>query len=280
MSRKIVIPGATFSGTVLTDDPILTAGSLILLDVTHPVAQWPTVPPAADTRVPNLASATAALLTGASGADLDPLIATAGSPTARRTARGSLAVSRHSNGDGWHIRYPLPVISYIKANPSHVYGACLWVGLSGAGAGWGGIISLLTTDATSATDATKSVESLISCTKNSANSTGGKLSLKTQSTGDTGPRCITVQSGTSDDNQAAATLAQQASRITGVGTIGTALNPITSIVPPSELFFHRFVLEDLTVSGRTWQQLAALNEQMWAAEFSTGGRYNGDDYTL
>jgi hypothetical protein len=43
--------------------------------------------------------------------------------------------------------------------------------------------------------------------------------------------------------------------------------------------FYGFYLEDLTVSGRTYQDVDALDLQAYNIAFGTGGRYYNDTYT-
>jgi hypothetical protein len=43
--------------------------------------------------------------------------------------------------------------------------------------------------------------------------------------------------------------------------------------------FYRTYLEDLTVSGRTWDQVAAIDYALWQGAFAPGGRYYGDTFT-
>ncbi|RQS00227.1 hypothetical protein DIE02_27720 [Burkholderia sp. Bp8991] len=42
---------------------------------------------------------------------------------------------------------------------------------------------------------------------------------------------------------------------------------------------YRVFLEDLTVSGRTFAAVSALDQSLYNAAFTSGGRYNGDTYT-
>lgn len=45
------------------------------------------------------------------------------------------------------------------------------------------------------------------------------------------------------------------------------------------MILYRFVLEDLTVTGRSFATADAIDAAQFAAAFGTGGRYNGDTYT-
>ncbi len=47
----------------------------------------------------------------------------------------------------------------------------------------------------------------------------------------------------------------------------------------SSRVYYRFYLEDLTISGRTYAQVEALDKAVFDAAFAAGGRYNGDTWT-
>jgi len=47
----------------------------------------------------------------------------------------------------------------------------------------------------------------------------------------------------------------------------------------ASLVFHRFYLEDLTLSGRTLDALTGAEQAVYQAAFAAGGRYAADDYT-
>jgi len=48
--------------------------------------------------------------------------------------------------------------------------------------------------------------------------------------------------------------------------------------PPSYIFY-RLYIENLTVSGRTWAQVDAIDYAMWQRDFGVGGRFAGDTFT-
>lgn len=77
--------------------------------------------------------------------------------------------------------------------------------------------------------------------------------------------------------------------VTGIGTTGTTGS---AVVDPTgagsgankdkaaSWIFRRLYLEDLTVSGRTYDQVAAIDQALYTKEVLTaGGRYYGDTYT-
>lgn len=69
MGVKLVIPGAVFTGPVRYPHPLMNAGSLMIFDPQHSLGQFSGVP-ANNTPIPNVASETLAEITAASGNDL------------------------------------------------------------------------------------------------------------------------------------------------------------------------------------------------------------------
>ncbi|MDN6625405.1 MAG: hypothetical protein L0K84_10355 [Acidipropionibacterium jensenii] len=282
MSRKIVIPGVTFTGPALRDDPIINAGSLLLVDVNHPVAPWASIP-AAGALIPNIARAQASTLIGSTAdADVCPVITTGRTPPAiTLTSKGSLRMASTGPVNGWHIKYPPAIIGYIKANPAHRLGLCLWCGLDGPStAVVSGIWTYLTTDSRSTTDNTKSSYSRFSPTSSSMNSAGSSGTQSPSGNTTVSPREIVASSGTSDDNGATAVTAQKCSRIIGTGNVPAS--PTMAGIPNgagASLVFHRFYLEDLTASGRTLAALTAADQALYQAAFAAGGRYSATEYT-
>lgn len=63
----------------------------------------------------------------------------------------------------------------------------------------------------------------------------------------------------------------------GVGSF-SSWNSFNQPGPPSAILY-RVYLEDLTVSGRTYEQVDAINHALWQAAFAAGGKYHGDTYS-
>lgn len=63
----------------------------------------------------------------------------------------------------------------------------------------------------------------------------------------------------------------------GVGTIGAWIggnyNKATSRI------IYRARIEDLTVSGRTYEEVEAIDFALYTAAFAVGGKFYGDTYT-
>lgn len=63
----------------------------------------------------------------------------------------------------------------------------------------------------------------------------------------------------------------------GVGTFGPWNGPNYNVAP-SRIIYRAYV-EDLTVSGRTFAQVQALDYALYQAAFAPGGKFHGDTYT-
>jgi hypothetical protein len=59
----------------------------------------------------------------------------------------------------------------------------------------------------------------------------------------------------------------------GLNTAGSQNKRIASAI------FYRFYVEDLTISGRTFAQVDALDQQLYTEAFAAGGKFYGDSYT-
>jgi hypothetical protein len=51
-----------------------------------------------------------------------------------------------------------------------------------------------------------------------------------------------------------------------------------STAAPS-FILYRFYLEDLTVSGRSYAEVDAIDYALWQTDFGAGGRFAGDTFT-
>ncbi len=63
----------------------------------------------------------------------------------------------------------------------------------------------------------------------------------------------------------------------GVGTF-SAWNSLNFNKAPSRIIYRAYI-EDLTVSGRTYAQVHALDKSLFDAAFAVGGKFYGDTYT-
>lgn len=288
---RITIP-TTFTDTTLPtlkDDAILPeSGALMLVDMAHPLSTSPTLEPLA--LLTNLAADQAAAVTGASASALHPEVYIGGISTTPNavglveyTGSGGLHTILSSTAgslDGVKVRYPLDVLEYVRDNPTNDYFVSVWMRVTrptNSTAGWSSI-SLGTNDSTSnylylfanlTTKFPSSAPQLIGL-----RSTPTTTKLSEGATAGPYIRNIGVSdhTGTVDP---AGNLSSN-SKIFGVGQIppfeGSGNNP--------SAILYRFYMEDLTVSGRTYAEVDAIDDALYTADVLTaGGRYYGDTYT-
>lgn len=278
---KIVIPVSFTDDTleVLKDDPILTNGSLVLIDPTSLADPLPSGVPLNGATIPNIAKKEAAELLGLTQSDATLLSTynvgagwvegTTGKQ--ERTSTGGIHVipSRTSGGasnQGVDIRLPTAVTNYIIANPTHDYYISLWRHLTrttGSGTfpvnfGIGGTSSnSLFLYQGAATPVSGDARRLggRNVDGSASNTTGKAL----HSIGIRG----VVGTLTSTTSGAIWGLAQSRNN----GTLAS--------LPAFALY--RVYVEDLTVSGRTYAEVDAISLSTYTTEvLTTGGRYFGD----
>jgi hypothetical protein len=301
---KIVLP-TTFSDPslpVLRDDPILTAGSLLLVDPAHPAKQWPAGVPANNGTVPNLAwkEAVAAIGSGTESA-LAAVIERSSAITGalglvERSAKGGLhvilsATTLLASGQGVAIRPGQPVIDYMVANPNHAYFFSLWFKgtrfTNGNGAPHSFTLSS-TQDTSNLWFVNNSAgPGSFPITGAGSKNLGSRRSLTDLRTG-TNPALTPPYSSPVIFNGAvsgytgtpaltgAAALAKN--KVFNAGNIDWFKEGAT-VAAASRLFWRAYI-EDLTVSGRSYQQVDGIDFAEYQKQvLTTGGRYHGDTYT-
>lgn len=284
-ARTVQVPFsfANPSLPILYSEPLLTAGSLALVDPTHPWEPWSAAAYTRSGTVPNHAwQQAAAVLGSGDSTTLAMAVATEGSPTGRlmeKTGKG-----------GFHVAYkPGTAIAAQRArvSPASAIGSFI---------------------ASHANDHQFYVCLSMRITKNAGttprNSFGGATKNDSQSlftfdtTGDLPPagstqRLFANRVGTSSDASEGVVF-----RSLGVSkiysTFGTWSGTFDSLslfasgrnsswtasaqLPPSAALYFAYI-EDLTVSGRTPQLVDALAVARHNALFASGGRYAGDTWT-
>lgn len=128
----IIIPRTGGTGPIVEDDATLTHGSLMLLDPSHSAQPWAAGVPADGSAVPNLAASKAkALIIGASESDLGGIVYNKGftggaAGSVERTGRGGLHVISPSTvavsqGNGFAITPSMQLRQYLFDNRHHDY---------------------------------------------------------------------------------------------------------------------------------------------------------------
>jgi hypothetical protein len=289
MTLQIIVPGLTVtdpSSPVLRADPILPATrALVLADVTHPSKARDAGIPAT---IPNHAAAQAAALIGATEASVasagltNPYTGqTPAQGKLERTLKGGLYLLQSqvndtaSNSGG----SPLPngIGAFLGANPTHD----LYLSV------WGRMIRDAPNDGTSGSGSSTSAP--VGPALRSANNYWAGFaqtrSSKNVSLRPTTPaiRIASVFNREADGRFYASGAVND--RDSAYGTSAPA--SFLRIGPDQSVFLHalpsyvlyRWYLEDLTVSGRTWDQVHAIDQALYNRLFAAGGRFNGDAIT-
>jgi hypothetical protein len=277
MGRKIVLTGTTLTDTtaprLVTIDPIESAGSLYLVEPMHPVEQWAAGVPATGSTVPNLFQSTLGIA--------DPTILITGGANdgtkgkVERSTKGGLhgIVSQAATlvaGDGVQITMPASLETYIEANLGHSYYISIWDRLTRAnGSGGDAIFTCSFTGTSTNQGIAFAMVSLWSSPP--VGSTLGFDILDNV----VGPRYANVARSAA---AAMTTTPISAGPVWGAptGAVGSTSLTNRNTRWPS-FVFYRVYLEDLTVSGRTYAQVHAIDNALYNEQVLTpGGRYYGD----
>lgn len=265
---KIVLPTTFSNGSlpVLGDDPLLSRGSLLLVEPGHPASTYRGSLADGDL-LDNIAWKEAQPLTGGNETSLKSRFE---NPSARAwwTAKGNSI--QWVSGPAVGAHFPLPVLEYLRQNPAHQYRAILWVGLPAESTGVSGRWSVVHFDP---------AEAVSSIYFDFHAGRGGNVDANGSEIPNTntaiGPR---RHASPSVENKgpitATAAQADKWSRLFGYG-IGTNPGPAGG-----QGIFHRFYMEDLTVSGRTAAEVDAIDTELYIRHvLKSGGRHYGERYT-
>lgn len=289
----IVIPRGG-SGPVVMPDSMLTAGSLMLVDPSHSFNPWASGVPSAP--VVNLAASQAAAMgiAGSTSAIIANTLTTPANGKAERTAKGGLyglitAANAPLVGEGLAIGIPENVSNYILANSSHDFFFSLWMRIVRPRTDTTGTTRSPYLAYTNSTSDLVNLLALIN-TVSIAPSTGiaiprlgARGDAVVNTLGD-----VLANVGTNAFNgtppATGAVAVRHLFRVgrpvanTGAGGVG-AFADQPSVAGASSAIFYRAYVEDLTVSGRSYAAVDALDVAAHDAAFAPGGRYYGDTYT-
>ncbi|EIV2911561.1 TPA: hypothetical protein ACGD69_003368 [Serratia marcescens] len=294
---KIVLP-MTFTDSslpVLSNDAILSKGSLLLIDPTHPLETWPTGVPADNVALPNIAAEFASKLISG---NIGPTLVTAAGMSGgfERTTKGGLHArvgATQTAQSGLNMVAPTSIIEYMVANQSHEFYVSMW--------------SYVTTPGT--VTSTAEVQGQIHRAYNyggAAYPRGGVFSLGSISSriepkdsnrsgffadnlNAIGSRLMAV-AGTPNAASSAADPTMKASDYTdaqfralvsmGPANAESKYSAVDQAKRLQSWVLYRLYIEDLTVSGRTFDAVSEIDKQLYNKELkSSGGRYYGDTWT-
>lgn len=286
----LLLKGGTFSGAGSRPfllDPILTedVGSLMLIDVKN----WASGVPAAEAAIVNIARVQAAA--GGFG-EASAIFKKVGDlPAAgggiERTTKGGLHVAiRQSSAvaanNGYNIELPDAVMAHMVANPSHNYYVSQWRKLTraatspetgaktflGIESNFDGGFALLSHvfAQEKPTTANRVGVSVLGAGQNVLGDTAHLIA---------GP----YTPGTSSTPLTSQYVSGRARSLAQFGTVAlqNSWSPIAAQLP--SWVFYRAYVEDLTLSGRTFAEVSAIDTALWTAAFGAGGRFAGDTYT-
>ena len=276
---------------ILTRDKIESSGSLMLFDGNHEFGGFAGLP-IVDALVPNALSNLSKALTGGVGADLDFKVKTARPNSAQfkseRTPKGGIhGIVTQGGGqtaaESYSLDGPKAVSDYILAHPIHQYYFSLWSLSTRAGL------------ASSAAQSPFHFTNGLGATTNhlfhmqggvpspgfaSAPSFRGVKAVPTY-TDHTGASIVVPMKrfGSIGVQGFVGNAPIAADRIQlGVGTFG-GWNSLNFNVCPSRIIYRAYA-EDLTVSGRTYAEVEALDYALFLEAFAPGGKFYGDTFTV
>lgn len=254
-------------------DPIESSGSMFLYDATHPLGAWP-AGFAGSTRLPNIfeANATALLGAGEHRAYFDNQIAP---PKAlvERTGKGGIHVIvsptvAQVNSDRFNVGLPPLVKAYMKANKGHLFYASLWERRTRV-APVKSITIAVSTDGTWGIQGDSAMIAFGGSTLAGpvlpTNTVGPQLSIAAGYVAPTFDTAADTNGVPSWNNSIAVLANRQGGSQVGQG---------------GARIFYRAYMEDLTVSGRTFEAVKAIDQAQYTKHVLTaGGRYYGDTFT-
>lgn len=279
MGHKITLSDIVFSDSslpVLRDDPLLSSGSLVLVDVGHSKGRLSGVP-SNGTLVNNIAGSIASGLVGSASVSPDILTGfTNNAMVPELSGKGGLHVIKSkvndTNATRFTLRLPAAIKAYLLANPTHGYYFSMWQQF------------------TRKFDANNAPLMIIG---ESAYSVNFLMNLGSSGAVQGAATNVLGQATTLNPFVAAgpAKLQLAVSKVTGtlsslayndlfifggvpsVGVMDAALKKGGSQI------MYRVYLEDLTVSGRTYAEVKALDDALYAAAFAPGGKFYGDTHS-
>lgn len=297
MSTFIKIPGinppSTRPRVDLADGLLPDQGAMLLVEPMHPLTKWASGLPVDGMSVPNLAADGLRALTGVGEPAAMASVVVKDLATAnislKRSSKGGVNAARTvastvGTGMGFKINYPGAVLQHVKNNPAHNYYASLWMRVTANTAGthaWSGLSLSSTRD--SASGYLFALSNTAVNYPGLAARLGAKRAPESIRTGDadspTYPTPWFSSVGAAGyANPSSITLSAAegvgTSKVFGVGGFDPWVMAHSNIVGGT---FYRSYLEDLTVSGRSYAEVEALDYAAYTKQVMTaGGRYYGD----
>ena len=269
---KTVLTGAAFSDTslpVIRNDALLSKGSLFLFDPSHSKGAFAGT--ASGTVVPNIAwKEASALMPGETADSLSGKVLlnlAAGEIMVERTPKKGVhiinSLTKQTADRNWHIQPSSKVAAYMLANgATHKFYVSMWLGRTRRGVGPAG----------SSFHLFNNPGNMFIAPSEGLNGIGR---LNYRATDDNGGAVPHHRFTNTDINGVTGTPStfQLGAGMLSSYTGATYQNKQNSII------LYRAYIEDLTVSGRTYAEVDALDYALYQSAFAAGGRYADDTWT-
>lgn len=271
MGSKTVL-SSTFTDTslpVIRNDALLSKGSLFLFDPSHSMGGFEGA--VAGAVVPNIAwKEASALMPGETQESLGGRVfhnLAVGEIMVERTPKKGVhiinSLTKQTADRNWHVQPSSKIAAYMAANgPTHKFYVSLWLQRTRRGVGPAG----------SSFHLFNNPGNMFIAPSEGLNGIGR---LNYRATDDNGGAVPHHRFTNTDINGVTGvpTTFQLGSGMLSSYTGATYQNKQNSII------LYRAYIEDLTVSGRTYAEVDALDYALYQAAFSAGGRYFGDTFT-
>lgn len=315
MGRKIVLTGVTLTDPnapkLLKVDPIESVGSMLLIDPAHPAGAWGSGVPGHGALVPNLFRDQAATIIDSNPEDADLRMATGENISAERSilersSRGGLHIIATQGGSGVAYGDALlgmsrALVRYFLANPTNDVYASLWVRITRRPLLSNGVLFGMVGQQQTNSYLFAFYPNSIEANEWGIRPTwdgephryfpaGSGLVAKYGSVGAPG---WLGENGLPDTGKGAPAgpvagggiVLGAGPRAEGIGASGNtasfSISPSsTSPNQAASYVLYRCYMEDLTVSGRTYAEVDAIDQELFTlAVLTPGGRYYGDTFT-
>lgn len=288
---KITLPGyvSDTSLPLRKDDPILSEGSLLLVQPQHDVLPWVNRVPDQGYEVPNLASVMARNLIPEG--KLEPSFNYQGTlgnaGLYERTSKGGFhtIITQSSDigaGNGLSIGLSDDVMQYLIDHEGHDFYYSLWGNITRPSLTTdpGGSKTLMNIAKTSGSGWAAHQSHTISQLRPAGADRIGQYSTGRDALGP----FLSVVAGKPDADFAGSTLAdfpdENHRAIAQFGTVSLQNNFAAIRSALQSWVFYRMYIEDLTVSGRRFEEVRAIDEALYQQEVLTeGGKYFEDSFT-
>lgn len=281
MGQQFVLSDIEFTDDslpVLRNDPLLSSGSLLLVDFGHSLGSVVGVPVRSD-RLPNIAGDIAATVTGQADNALIMWTNTAPAATEmkmERTPKKGFHVIRSQvtdvAGTTACLRVPPGLLAYLLTNKTHSYYLSIWQEVT----------RTFTTNGSPNPHITALAGVNIGNDKLFAITASGSVNGSTNLIGQSKNIDPTAAVGDSKIQVAVNGISGTLTSFTydTLFSFGGSLNAgNTGLHVGGSQILYRVYLEDLSVSGRDYATVKALDDALYAAAFATGGKFFGDTFT-